>query len=102
MPASATTAAERDPRRARYPLPGDTPRRGELATTLALAGLLAHLLLAQLTLLLAVTLALVSRVARWRPLWLAAPAGAGFLVVLAIGPALAAARAGPARLLRVE
>lgn len=101
MPASATTAAERDPRRARYPLPGDTPRRGELATTLALAGLLAHLLLAQLTLLLAVTLALVSRVARWRPLWLAAPAGAGFLVVLAIGPAraLAGFTAGPHQVL---
>jgi hypothetical protein len=91
MPASATATADRDPRRARSLSPGDTPPRGELSAALAAAGLLAHLLLAQLTLLLAVTLDLTGRMARWRPLWLAAPAAAGFLWVLAIGPARALA-----------
>src|SRR6202044_2082563 len=97
MPASATATAERDPRRARPLSPGDTPRRGELAAALAAAGLLAHLLLAQLTLLLTVALDLTGRVARWRPLWLAGPAAAGFLWVLAVGPgrALAGFTAGP-------
>jgi hypothetical protein len=101
MPASATATAERDPRRARPLSPGDTPRRGELAAALAAAGLLAHLLLAQLTLLLTVALDLTGRVARWRPLWLAAPAAAGFLWVLAIGPgrALAGFTAGPHQVL---
>jgi hypothetical protein len=58
---------------------------------LVLAGLLAHLLLAQLALLLTVALDVTGRVARWRPLWLAGPAAAGFLWVLAIGPARALA-----------
>ena len=72
-----------------------------LAAALALAGLLAHLLLAQLTLLLAVALDLAGRVSRWRPLWLGAPAAAGFLWVLAIGPgrALAGFTAGPHQVL---
>ncbi|MGI8447581.1 MAG: hypothetical protein ACR2MP_10475 [Streptosporangiaceae bacterium] len=97
MPASATAAAQRDPRRARSLIPGDTPRRGELAAALLLLGLLAHLLLAQLTLLLTVALGLTSRVARWRPLWLVGPAAAGFLWTLAIGPgrALAGFTDGP-------
>jgi hypothetical protein len=66
-----------------------------------LAGLLAHLLLAQLTLLLAVALDLAGRAARWRPLWLAGPAAAGLLWVLAIGPgrALAGLAAGPHQVL---
>ncbi len=66
-----------------------------------LAGLLAHLLLAQLTLLLAVALGLAGRAARWRPLWLARPAAAGLLWVLAIGPgrALAGLTAGPHQVL---
>ena len=101
MPASATAAAERDPRRARSFSPGDTPPRGELSAALAAAGLLAHLLLAQLTLLLTVALDLTGRVARWRPLWLAGPAAAGFVWVLAIGPgrAVAGFTAGPHQVL---
>lgn len=101
MPALATATAERDPRRARSLIPGDTPRRGELAAALVLLGLLAHLLLAQLTLLLAVALGLGGRAARWRPLWLTAPAAAGVLWVLAIGPgrALAGFTAGPHQVL---
>ena len=101
MPASVTTAAEREPRRAWSLRPGDTPRPGDLAAALALAGLLTHVLLAQLTLLLAVAADLASRVSRWRPLWLGAPAAAGFLWVLAIGPgrALAGFTAGPHQVL---
>jgi hypothetical protein len=62
---------------------------------------LAHLLLAQLTLLLAAAMYAVDRLSRWRPQWLAAPAGAGLLWVLAIGPSRAAAglRAGPRHVL---
>src|SRR5580698_6309572 len=90
MPASAMATAERDPRRARSFNPGDTPPRGELSAVLAAAGLLAHLLLA-----------LTGRVARWRPLWLAGPAAAGCLWVLAIGPgrAVAGFTAGPHQVL---
>jgi hypothetical protein len=97
MPAFATATADREPRPPRPLSPGDTPRRGELGAGLVLAGLLAHLLLAQLTLLLAVALNLTGRVARWRPLWLAGPAAAGFLWILAIGPgrALAGFTDGP-------
>jgi hypothetical protein len=91
MPAFATATTDREPRRPRPLSPGDTPRRGELAAALAAAGLLAHLLLAQLTLLLTVALDLTSRMTRWRPLWLAGPAAAGFLWVLAAGPARALA-----------
>ena len=99
MPASAT--AGRDPQRARSLSPGETPRRGQLGAALVLAGLLAHLLLAQLTLPLAVALDLTGRVTRWRLLWLAGPAAAGLLWVLAIGPgrALAGFTAGPHQVL---
>src|ERR1700722_17860976 len=101
MPAFATATADREPRRPRPLSPGDTPRRGELAAALAAAGLLTHLLLAQLTLLLTVALDLTGRMARWRPLWLAGPAAAGFLWVLAVGPAraLAGFTAGPHQVL---
>ena len=97
MPGPAATAAERAPRRARYLIPLGTPRRGEIIAVLAVAWLLAHLLLAQLTIVLAVVLAAVGRVTRWRPQWLAVPAGAGLIWVLAIGPAAAWAgfTAGP-------
>ncbi len=101
MPAFVTTAAERDPRRAATLLPGNSPRRADLAAALTLAALLTHLLLAQLTLLLAVAADLAGRVSRWRPLWLGAPAAAGFLWVLAAGPgrALAGFTAGPHQVL---
>jgi hypothetical protein len=97
MPGPAATAAERAPRRARYLIPMDIPRRGEIIAVLAIAFLLVHLLLAQLTIVLAVALAAVGRVSRWRPQWLAVPAGAGLIWVLAIGPAeaLAGFTAGP-------
>jgi hypothetical protein len=63
--------------------------------------LVAHLLLAQLTLLLAVVFAAVSKTTRWRLWWLAVPAAAGLAWTLTIGPRAAAAgfTAGPAQIL---
>jgi len=77
--------------------PRDAPHHGELIAVIALVLLLAHLLLAQLTLLLAAVMYVIDRVARWRPEWLAAPAGAGLVWVLAIGPSRAVSdfTAGP-------
>jgi len=66
-----------------------TPRRGEVAAALGLLTIIAHLLLAQLTLVLAAGLQLTGRMARWRPVWRAAPAAIGFVWVLATGPAAA-------------
>jgi hypothetical protein len=81
--------------------PRDAPHHGELIAVIALVLLLAHLLLAQLTLLLAAVMYVIDRVSRWRPEWLAAPAGAGLLWVLAIGPsrAMSGFTAGPRHVL---
>jgi hypothetical protein len=91
MPYSVAGQADHSPSR---PHPRDAPRRGELTAVIALALVLAHLLLAQLTLVLMAAMWAVDRVSRWRPQWLAAPAGAGLLWTLAIGPARAAAGLG--------
>jgi hypothetical protein len=63
--------------------------------------LLGHLLFAQLTFVLAVVFAGVSRASRWRLWWLTAPAVAGLAWTLVIGPRSAAAgfAAGPAQIL---
>ena len=63
--------------------------------------LVAHLLLAQLTLVLALSFMLTGRVSRWRLGWLVAPAAAGLIWALALGPGRAAAgfAAGPAHVL---
>jgi len=65
------------------------------------AVLLAHLLLAQLTLVLTAVLYATGRVSRWRLPWLAVPVGAGLLWTLAVGPSRAAAglTAGPRQVL---
>jgi hypothetical protein len=67
----------------------------------AVLALLAHLLFAQLTFVLAVVFAAVSKTSRWRLWWLAVPAAAGLGWTLAIGPRAAAAglAAGPAQIL---
>ncbi len=77
------------------------PRRGEVVAALALGWVAAHLLLAQLTLVLAVAFGLIGRATRWRPGWLAVPAVVGLVWVLAIGPraALAGFTAGPRQVL---
>ncbi|HET9080479.1 MAG TPA: hypothetical protein VFO01_08180 [Trebonia sp.] len=89
------------PRRARHLIPRGLPRRGELVAGCAVALVVAHLLLAQLTLVLAVAFAVVSKASRWRLWWLLAPAAAGLTWALAIGPgrALAGSAAGPASIL---
>jgi hypothetical protein len=89
------------PRRARHLIPAGVPRRGELIAVCAVAILVAHLLLAQLTLVLALVFVVVSKASRWRLWWLAAPAAAGLAWTLAAGPAHAAAgfTAGPSAIL---
>jgi hypothetical protein len=101
MRVPAVASAERMPRRSRYLIPMDFPYRGEVIAAITLVGLFAHLLLAQLALLLTVAFHAISRVSRWRPAWLAAPAAAGLLWALAIGPAraLAGFAAGPRQVL---
>ncbi len=93
--------ADRAPRRSPVPAPRDAPRHRELIAVLAVAAVLTHLLLGQLTLLLAAVMYVIDRVSRWRPQWLAVPAGLGLLWSLAIGPARAAADliAGPRQVL---
>src|SRR5208282_1836262 len=93
--------ADRSPRRPPVPVPRDTPRHRELTAVLAVAAVLTHLLLGQLTLVLAVIMYAVDRVSRWRPQWLAVPAGLGAVWALAIGPARAVAglTAGPRQVL---
>jgi hypothetical protein len=63
--------------------------------------LLGQLLLAQLTLGLAIAFTVTGRVSRWRLWWLTGPAAAGLIWVLAIGPGPAAGgfAAGPAHIL---
>jgi hypothetical protein len=89
------------PRRARQLIPTGLPRRGEVVAACAVAIVVAHVLLAQLTLVLAVVFAVVAVVSRWRLWWLLAPAAAGLTWTLAIGPgnALAGFAAGPSGIL---
>ncbi len=101
MPIPALTSQQRAPQRGRYLIPIGTPRRGELLAALATAAVLAHLVLAQVALVLVVAFHATSRLSRWRPQWLMVPAAAGLVWALAIGPATAAARfaAGPRQVL---
>jgi hypothetical protein len=67
----------------------------------ALVLLLAHLLLAQLALLLTAAMYVLDRITRWRPEWLAVPAGAGLVWALAVGTshAVSGFAAGPRHVL---
>jgi hypothetical protein len=87
--------------RARYPVQVSPPRHRRFMAACAVLLLLAHLLLAQLTLVLALAFALTGRVSRWRLGWLIAPAAAGLVWALALGPGRAAAgfAAGPEHVL---
>jgi hypothetical protein len=89
------------PRRARHLIPTQLPRRGEAIAACAVLVLLAHLLFAQLTLVLAVAFIGVRKASRWRLSWLAVPALVGLAWTLVIGPRAAAAgfTAGPAQLI---
>ena len=88
------------PRRARYLVPRGLPRRDEVLAVCLVALALAHVLFAQLTILLAAAFYLITRVTRWRLSWLTVPAAAGLAWTAAIGPRAAAAgfTAGPAQI----
>jgi len=89
------------PRRARQLIPAGVPRRGELIAAGLVLIVLAHLLLAQLTFVLALAFTAVGKVTRWRLYWLLAPAVAGVAWMLAAGPGatLAGFAAGPSSVL---
>lgn len=101
MPAEVRPGTGPAPRRAAYLIPRQFPRRGELVAACVVALLLVHLVFAQLTFVLAVIFAVISKVSRWRLSWLAVPAVAGVIATLVTGPAAAAAgfAAGPAQIL---
>jgi len=85
MPAAAPTLPERVPRRARYLIPPDAPRRAEFLAAAALAALLAGVLFAQLTLIATVVFHAFGRLSRLRPSWLLTPAACGLAAVLGVG-----------------
>lgn len=66
-------------------------RRSALVAKAVVVFLIAQLAVAQLTLATVACLAIAGRLSRWRPLWLAIPAAAGLVLVLATGagPAIA-------------
>jgi hypothetical protein len=99
MAAALPNVPQRPPRQGRYLIPPGTPRRAEILAAAAVAALLAGVLFAQLTLVLAVVFHAFSKLSRLRPQWLAVPAAAGAACVLAAGPrpALAGFCAAPAR-----
>ena len=88
------------PRRARYLVPRGLPRRDEVLAVCVVAAVLVHVLFAQLTIVLAAVLYLITRVTRWRLSWLVVPAAAGLAWTAAVGPRAAAAGlvAGPAQI----
>jgi hypothetical protein len=99
MPASpASTPVARPAGLTRLPGPG---RSLQLAAALWVVTVAVHLLLAQVTLIILLLALLIARLARWHPLWLAAPAALGITWSAAIGPgrALAGFTAGPRQVL---
>ena len=94
MHAVVPRVPQRPPRRARYLVPLGTPRRGEVLAAVAAVAVTAGVLFAPLALILAAAFHAVSKVSRWRPLWLWAPAAGGIIWVLAVGPRGAAAGFG--------
>jgi hypothetical protein len=91
MPPAVPHPPEHSPRRARYLVPLGTPRRSELLAALATAAVLAGALFAPLALLLTGAFHAVSKLSRWRPVWLAVPAICGAVWLLATGPGTATA-----------
>jgi hypothetical protein len=101
MSARVATQAEQMPRRARYLVPKGLPRRGEILAACVVVAVLAHVLFAQLTLVLAVVFVLTTRATRWRLSWLIVPVAVGAGWTLAAGPREAAAgfADGPAKVI---
>src|SRR6516165_7637530 len=94
MHAVVPRVPERPPRRARYLVPLGMPRRGEILAAVAAVAVATGVLFAPLTLCLAAAFHAVSRVSRWRPLWLLIPVACGIVWVLGAGPREAAASFG--------
>jgi hypothetical protein len=67
-------------------VPPGTPRRGEVLAAVAAAAVATGVLFAPLCLILAAAFHAVSKISRWRPLWLWAVAACGIVWVLAVGP----------------
>ena len=88
------------PRRARYLVPRGLPRRDEILAVCVVLVVLAHVLFAQLTILLAAAFHLITKATRWSLWWLTVPAAAGLAWTVAVGPraALAGFTAGPAQI----
>jgi hypothetical protein len=101
MQAEVVPGTGSTPRRARYLIPTRFPRRGEIAAACVVLLLGIHLLLAQLTFILAVAFVAVSKASRWRLWWLAVPAVAGLVWTVAIGlrAAVAGFTVGPDQIL---
>jgi hypothetical protein len=99
MSARVATQAEQMPRRARYLVPKGLPRRSEFLAACVVVAVLAHVLFAQLTLVLAVLFVLITRATRWRLSWLIVPVVVAVAWTLAMGPRAAAAgfADGPAK-----
>ena len=72
-------------------LANDGVGRSELAAAIGVAVVLAQVLFAQVTLVLTVGFLITGRLSRWRPVWLAVPAAAGFAWVLVVGERAAVA-----------
>ena len=102
MPAEVVTEAEQVPRRARYLVPRGLPRRGEIIAACVVLVVLAHVLFAQLTIILAAVFYLVTKVTRWRLSWLTVPVLAAVAWTAAVGPRAAATgfADGPAQVAR--
>jgi hypothetical protein len=100
MPVESVTAGDRAPRAGRYLIPGSTPRRAEFIAACAVLVVLVHLLFAQLTLILAIVFQVTTKLTRWRPQWLAAPAVIGAVWALAegLGRAFAGFTDGPGQI----
>jgi hypothetical protein len=91
MSVRLATPADQMPRRARYLVPKGLPRRGEILAACVVVAVLAHVLFAQLTIVLAVAFALTTWATRWRLSWLLVPVVIGVAWTLAAGPRAAAA-----------
>src|ERR1700722_12276106 len=100
MSVRVATQAEEMPRRARYLVPRDLPRRGQIVTACVVIAVLAHVLFAQLTLIIAVVFALTTKATRWRLSWLLVPVIVAAAWTLAVGLQAAAAgfADGPAKI----
>jgi hypothetical protein len=99
MPAEVATEADQMPRRARYLLPQGLPRRGEILAAGVVLVVVAHVLFAQLTIVIAAVFYLITKMTRWRLSWLLGPAAVALAWTAAVGPRAAAAGFGdgPAR-----